>query len=1477
MRLVILQLISVLWIFTVGAQTPAQLLFPAVQYLQPRPANWSASNPLENWGGGVSAGGCRIAAASMYSLTLDPTLFTINRTLRLDLLGPSTPLCSLVVLPVMSPVLSLDVVANFSGLPDPLQVLRLPSTTLTTYAAEPFGDRYVEFTNIPSALQWIDLSNTGMEGNLDLSKLAPSAQITFIVNVSNNPGLYGWVDLLSQGICGLYSVGVPEYAIDLRSTSVSAVVAAVGAEGEWCVEPSQEGQFTQVFVDSTVEHVSVDPTNYFLIDYGYYCLPPMGDGGTDLPVMNYAYLNGFNVIRMVSQPYLCEYVLTTRFASFVNGYIFDSTSYGPALWPCLNHTVSYVHKTSNPGAVLAVVDTLHNVTLYFGQCPDHASALGDVRYYSVSINETTFFDFYTTGLNVTARGIQTAVNGMEGTYRECFYSWHYFVESNVQPPLYEHIIYNDAQLIATLNDCFPTMAASGAVFGSWMHATYSQTESQLIFRDNVSNMLTLSEFQYAPIFAAQYCLVTPTNVYLWNVSKTYSTLIVSTTSGVPVRQCNYSGIFQYLTQEVATNYNIFYAFDHLLEIMGPCMPLTSAGSSRQWSSLQSRLRLAPDSFIFGDLLFVDDNGTQFDFSANSCIVNPTTVDEYCSSVDLFTGSLVLNVYANRSTRMQYYRRSTDQSLQNVTTCDCFDFPLMFDAGGTAFFFQDIVARWSPCFPQASNTATFTHNITGISYNSGTDAIMIQSAIPSSSTLSIIQFTHSVCDSLPIIPSTVQYCPPIETFDPAYSVTTSCQLSLCRPMNSVEWESTSASQASWISGSTNTDRTIKISEISSIQGSSGIVSTCYPPCYVNTANCSQIAFVISNLFMCYVRHGLQMYDAVLPAIPQPCILDSSVITVMSTVQRYNGGGLTLAQPELGVQCVDGGVALLMQPPPDINDTSVVVAATSEGTSAYALPGGSIVAQALQMVCTPCTSLWLQKLYPTPLLLIAINAMFNMLLVITANYIVQPLVGAQIVKLKVRLLTALGALSRREVRAHELWLSRCLRPYIASQAEIKYHVDMVCKIVNAERKKIIQSQQEQDSLMEAEDDFDSVNVDERLLAPPSDQPSTPRSRPSPYSINESEEQRIGSDEKFRHVFQEQLMCGTRMLGSVGEISLRKLVELRDACTSRPMAVIRTNYIRFPTQKKRDSFMTELTAEKMLLKQDDDVQASYEDLSDEQSMVSMNTAELQLEDAIAAIDADSTAEWIPYVLAHEWMDRQFLSPMDWLLFLQLLLVLVIGARTFDIALSETGAKGSWEVYSAFYFLFIGSSAPVSLVVNAVFRVLYTRKLTTDTTQRMRRFRVIKQFVKRLSRDAFFMVPFMLLFPAIVTHIIPGLFIFPFVLVCAALMVALTGVIRVEMPDVDEMQGKLKAASGRTIACILTRVLFRQMVMFACVASIQLAFSYSMMFYASSSGTLTSCGGSWVSIVDTDFNARSIVCTMVQVSVSASSSWHLFYSQFV
>lgn len=1504
-------------IVTVRADLPAAMVFQAVQFLRPLPPAWSASVPLDQWGAAVLQD-CPVSSTTdLFTLYIDAALaatFVENNTLRIDLLPADAPLCAVMVDESASP---LSVTVNMAALPTALMAFVVPGSALTTVNA--ISSRALNLTTLPVNFTWLNVAGTNVEGVIDLTKIqAPFQTHTFVANFSHNPGIFGGVDLVQQGLCGRFPSSIFEFQIDLTNTSISRLFVAVEAAGQYCVEGQAEpgGYAATVFIDVERVNVTVVETQPFpfTISYGYYCLPPYSEGdNTNLPVMQFVHEAGLDMIKMMSPPYECTMVLTSRFATYASGYIYGSPAYAMGLWPCMRSTTSFAAKTAAVGYEIAVHDPTLPLPLIYGMCPDPVSDQGNNDYFSVSLGEHIFFDFISTGLNVTSRGYHN------GTFRECYFDWHYFVDISINGNN-EHIIYNDAQLIQDLQRCLPTADPSGQPFGIWQRATLSTNENRLFFRDTIGNTLTLHRFNNTVVLpSVAYCHTTPTLLYSWNVSYFSSTITVTVPNGTVVRQCSYDGILQFITREYPSDKNIFYNLDGVMASLSGCLPLSPTGIVRRWSATQSHVALAPGSFIFGDLLLVDaDSNETFGFSNSSCALIPPA-GTYCSSVDLFTGSLLLTIEDNRSASLAYYRRSQDRTLQNVTFCPLLSVPVVFDVSGNAFFLGNITSALSSCFPLHSNEAAFGRVLTAFTFNSATVGFEMVT-----NNVSAIGLISEACDSLPIPPDTAQMCPELPIFNDTLAQAELCFGSFCRPFRAIEWTPTSAAtdgDATWTTSSSalqdNQHYLSEFSQVANISG--GTISTCYPTCFVDTTSCAQLAYLLTKILTCYVKKGLLVTDAALPFVSATCLSHPAVLMILQMIVVE---AIAPRSAVVDVECIGSSGAAFVARPPVGSETKYVVA-TSFGVSVYRDPFGNTWngPSGLTAHCTTCQSLWMQKLYPTPLGIIALNAVVNMILVIVANYVVQPLVGPRIAKIKVKFLVALGALSRREVANYETWLLRCLKPYIASASEIKFHVDSVCKIVNVERKKIQGSDR-----FYSDDDDDEADAEDRTRDS-NDTPSASylgttqepeatrtvqfnipsegnhgtitgrassnrRSKGSPRQssrvrpFEETQEEKEEADAKFKMIYERHIMRGVRMLGGVSEISLRKLVDLRDACSAKPIGAGRTTLLRFPTRKTHDSYMTEMTAENLLLlnhRQQTDAEspdAHYDILYDPDSFgvsnASLATVDVVLEDSIASVDADTTAEWVPFVLSHEWMDRQFLSPKDWLLLIQTIYLLVVFGRVFDVAVTEAGATSSWEVYSAFYFFLIGSSSPVSLIVNAVFRVLYARNVGVDATDELKGkeatvVSLAKAYSRELIRDPFFMVPFLMTLPALCSHVITGLVMFPFLLVGSIALVKIAGALRTSVSEVDYEKGKLKTLSGRTLLCVLTRIIYRQVVMFVCVASVQFAFSYAMLAYLADGPAID-----WVHIVETDYSARSVSCVLQEVQRSTVSAWNLFYAQF-
>ena len=163
--------------------------------------------------------------------------------------------------------------------------------------------------------------------------------------------------------------------------------------------------------------------------------------------------------------------------------------------------------------------------------------------------------------------------------------------------------------------------------------------------------------------------------------------------------------------------------------------------------------------------------------------------------------------------------------------------------------------------------------------------------------------------------------------------------------------------------------------------------------------------------------------------------------------------SVASPNLVPVCLPDGTVALLAPAVNSNAAIAFIAGSSQAVSGTTLNTSSLFfTSQFLMLRTVCSSVWLRKLYPTPLLVIAMNAALNVLLVLIANFVVEPVIGRAIVKVKVFVMASLGAISKREVSSREAWLKRCLKPIVVGSTEVVFHIDSVLKIVNVERQRM-----------------------------------------------------------------------------------------------------------------------------------------------------------------------------------------------------------------------------------------------------------------------------------------------------------------------------------------------------------------------------------------------------------------------------------------
>lgn len=496
----------------------AAMLFEAVQYLRPLPESWSPNISLDQWEG-VSVPPSPTCfhpgmPLILYAIVIVADDFSSNATLRLDLLDPMAPMCNITV--VSSSAASITVIMNVSHLPVTLQFLDVSETDVFT--TSPFNNRYVDFAKMPTYLGYFDFSYTGIGGNLDLSLMGQTEGTEFSnFNATGNVGLVGGVDL----------TGAFGPNIDLRGTGISTVV--VQASQQNIVGPSpSSGPDCTIFVDATVTVLPVTIGSVFLLEQGYYCMPPPNSSSEfplDRGILNVFQADGKNLLRMINPPYQCETPFDPL-VTFNEGYVMNSTVLAMLLYPCVSLTLDYMQKLSNPGTQIGAIDAVTKETTIFGDC-QYLEVGADAAYYSVTLSEDAFMDFNNTGYNVTARGYHES-----GELATCVFAWPLYINNPTWGT--RNVIWNDRQLISDLAPCLPRRSGN-ITFSNWTSVTYLIPDSLILTDDedrvlvlttpSSNDVLVFTPFTYD--ITLEFCLVTATFLYRWTVSAFSSTIVVA--------------------------------------------------------------------------------------------------------------------------------------------------------------------------------------------------------------------------------------------------------------------------------------------------------------------------------------------------------------------------------------------------------------------------------------------------------------------------------------------------------------------------------------------------------------------------------------------------------------------------------------------------------------------------------------------------------------------------------------------------------------------------------------------------------------------------------------------------------------------------------------------------------------------------------------------------------------------------------------
>lgn len=105
--------------------------------------------------------------------------------------------------------------------------------------------------------------------------------------------------------------------------------------------------------------------------------------------------------------------------------------------------------------------------------------------------------------------------------------------------------------------------------------------------------------------------------------------------------------------------------------------------------------------------------------------------------------------------------------------------------------------------------------------------------------------------------------------------------------------------------------------------------------------------------------------------------------------------------------------------------------------------------------------------------------------------------------------------------------------------------------------------------------------------------------------------------------------------------------------------------------------------------------------------------------------------------------------------------------------------------------------------------------------------------------------------------------------LVILFFGTLRNLAPDVNEERRELQFGL-KTLSSMVSRLLYRQAVMFSVVAVLQFSYSYAVMYFADTDGEL-----GWVGIVEKDFMSRRLACTVEALKQDADGIIQQFYAQ--
>jgi hypothetical protein len=1473
-----------------------------------RPALW-ADPPadLTDWPGFSSAATPSCAscvAMNLTELVLNPST-PLTGTLNLSALSTTVPI-SVIVAPHLTTIVAL------TSLPTALITLELTDSIVRPVADATGGtDGYANFTALPPTLARVVLRNASLTGVIDVSHLTPAMNVGHL-DLSQNAGLCGGVELFAQPLGNPHTnllYNFQETGIDVVVVPGPGLAAYVTTEPTWFMgagyvymDPGYVIKVTNLQVPATLAvgtYCRLDPVDSTVMDI-MQVVPNSQDGHVYLRLLTGA-------------EHSCEMLLLDQFASGIDGYVQGSTAWASGVAACMGFgglpadatELYYAQMMPSVGTEIALVFTRQSLntsetmayTVSFTDCATGTGAtMSD--YYSTALSNTTFLDLL---ISFNGTRMQSFTNG---GYLVCPYNWPVVYRNWQQCPVppppnvpCPATLYNLPHVLAAWRPCLVPPSETNPALPAdtnWTSAAFSGGDDFAFATDpyGLENALTLNKFGFAPVAAGQYCFIAVNKQHTISVSSNGS---VTATSTLPSGKLNASAswdgvlVFQTAPQVPSATTGDFDFFASAVAAINATLPSYDMNGDPYgtWNATKSTYALYPGSYIYGSIQLEDGAGRAATYSPFSCgFAVPD--GEFCAQVDLGNSFVSMAVNESVATLTYLVKRpmvvsgqQISQAVGLVYTCGSQHRPLWTSfaiQGEERTFLGDVaglLADWSACLPSATDTMVLTPPFTGgyyaPTYGSVEQAIYIMAATPTEQGLAStpLQLVPSVCRSGVASRyeepkggacTAVEYIPSVETLLDSADAT-KCSLGLCDQLRTVYWQPSTGMRA-WTTAFATTRRLVPVDTIAVPIAGGVDVASCLPYCYVGSDSCGLLAAWLLNASACVISRGGFTTQFNLSSLPLPAGWNAAPSTCSdgSTGQAQLASVLafmaTPASAQQAVfQCDENGAGRVF-----------VVA----GNSAFRL---AVETNALSMTCSVCAPFLTQDTTAMPYTFIFASAAINIVLILVTNYLVDPFVGPGLTKVKLALCAPPLLLSQRERARYRQRISGRLNPGFIEEIEIETHIRVVEDAVDLHMR-----EGGLEPFESSRDVNDSLTDELQAMLTRID----------------------GTGKKrFAVAYRAILMDHGCLLH---DASLQKpsvmqdLVELRKACNNASSANFlaeldsqagspKTKDLNPPRDPDGSDYLAppmsldgarhdQSFVDPAINSTSGPARASFSPtsraLDDEYDIPSVSVfrkesiATSSIARCLLALENNVDAEWRPVTLAREWLDRRSLIPKDWLLAVQLLLLLVFYVVCVVKAVREGGhgncARGE-SGYSAFrafqttYFYFLNSSMPGAYLVNCAFRSVYGHTLKKSLLKKSVWSQATER-TKQLLTDTFIAPLLLLLLPAAM-NIVPMAIMFIPVPIVNVIIVGschwLTG--RFQPPSSF-------AADRRAFALALAvRLLMRYASTVLAVAGLQSTFNFGVLVYNEHTG--------WGDTVSVDYHSRSLLCAADHLSATENDAF--------